>query len=328
MPQSFAIIGAGIAGLTCADALVAHGHTVTLFDKGRGPGGRLSTRRSQTPLGEVKFDHGAQYITSETSEFTAQLERWADDGFVGEWLDRLVQQDSNGELSLLPPKKRYVGVPGMNGLIKGLAARHEAHFGARISDIVPCETGWTLMFEDDRPEQTFGGVICAIPAEQAAVLLRPISTAFADQAASAVSAPCWAVMASFDARPAFMQSGLRRQNVPLTWIANNANKPGRDELSSWVGHASADWSREHLEMTPEDVLPLLIADLKTAIGIDTDPVFASAHRWRYSQIAKPLGEDCLWNNELKLGVCGDWLLGDKVEHAWLSGRALSDSIRV
>lgn len=155
-----------------------------------------------------------------------------------------------------------------------------------------------------------------------------ISTAFADQAASAVSAPCWAVMASFDARPAFMQSGLRRQNVPLTWIANNANKPGRDELSSWVGHASADWSREHLEMTPEDVLPLLMSDLKSAIGIEEDPVFASAHRWRYSQITEPLGKDCLWDNALKLGVCGDWLLGDKVEHAWLSGRALSDSIRV
>jgi predicted NAD/FAD-dependent oxidoreductase len=62
--MDFAIIGAGMAGLACADALKEAGHNVALFDKGRGPGGRMSTRRMETPLGEVAFDHGAQYFTA------------------------------------------------------------------------------------------------------------------------------------------------------------------------------------------------------------------------------------------------------------------------
>ena len=61
--MQFAIIGAGMAGIACADALQAAGHAVAVFDKGRGPGGRMSTRRMETPLGTVAFDHGAQYFT-------------------------------------------------------------------------------------------------------------------------------------------------------------------------------------------------------------------------------------------------------------------------
>ena len=39
---------AGIAGLSCATALQQAGHTVTVFDKSRGPAGRMSTRRGRS----------------------------------------------------------------------------------------------------------------------------------------------------------------------------------------------------------------------------------------------------------------------------------------
>ncbi len=38
-------IGAGMAGLSCTQALCHQGYDVVMFDKGRGPGGRMSTRR-------------------------------------------------------------------------------------------------------------------------------------------------------------------------------------------------------------------------------------------------------------------------------------------
>ncbi len=46
-----AIIGAGLAGLSCAQALVQAGHQVHVFDKSRGPSGRMSTRRAEDPAG-------------------------------------------------------------------------------------------------------------------------------------------------------------------------------------------------------------------------------------------------------------------------------------
>ncbi|WP_230945853.1 FAD-dependent oxidoreductase [Burkholderia vietnamiensis] len=40
-----AIVGAGIAGLACARVLADAGHRVTVYEKSRGVGGRMSTRR-------------------------------------------------------------------------------------------------------------------------------------------------------------------------------------------------------------------------------------------------------------------------------------------
>ena len=41
------VIGAGMAGLACARELAAKGFEVTVFDKGRGLGGRTATRRAE-----------------------------------------------------------------------------------------------------------------------------------------------------------------------------------------------------------------------------------------------------------------------------------------
>ena len=53
----FAVIGAGIAGLSCATVLQQAGLKVSLFDKSHGPAGRMSTRRGDG----WQCDHGAQY---------------------------------------------------------------------------------------------------------------------------------------------------------------------------------------------------------------------------------------------------------------------------
>lgn len=67
-----AIIGSGLAGLTAARTLMQAGHEVTVFEKSRGVGGRMSTR--QTEFGS--FDHGAQYFTVRDDRFRT-LMQWA-----------------------------------------------------------------------------------------------------------------------------------------------------------------------------------------------------------------------------------------------------------
>jgi predicted NAD/FAD-dependent oxidoreductase len=49
------VIGGGISGLACAGVLCDAGFRITVFDKGRGVGGRTSTRRES----DWRFDHGA-----------------------------------------------------------------------------------------------------------------------------------------------------------------------------------------------------------------------------------------------------------------------------
>jgi predicted NAD/FAD-dependent oxidoreductase len=58
------IIDAGMAGLSCAQALRHQDHNAIVFDKSRGPDGRVSTRCIDTPLGDAAFDQGAQELTA------------------------------------------------------------------------------------------------------------------------------------------------------------------------------------------------------------------------------------------------------------------------
>jgi renalase len=107
------VIGAGVAGLACARRLAAGGARVVVVDKGRGPGGRLSTRRVATALGEVGFDHGAQFLTARDPDFSALTRDWLARGLLAPWngVVRLAADGTNAPLSGDP---LLVGVPGMN----------------------------------------------------------------------------------------------------------------------------------------------------------------------------------------------------------------------
>ena len=63
--SSFCVIGSGISGATIAN-LLNKKHTVDLYDKARGLGGRSSFKRLDNLRG---FDHGTQYFSPKTAEF-------------------------------------------------------------------------------------------------------------------------------------------------------------------------------------------------------------------------------------------------------------------
>ena len=106
MPK-VAIVGAGVGGLAASRCLQDHGLDVTVFDKSRGVGGRLATRREEG----VAFDHGAQYFTARDSRFTRYVRSWMQQGLVEPWMGRIVKLDSDGGCEDQYGTPRYVDVP-------------------------------------------------------------------------------------------------------------------------------------------------------------------------------------------------------------------------
>jgi predicted NAD/FAD-dependent oxidoreductase len=308
--MNFAIIGAGMAGLACADALKQAGHTAQLFDKARGPGGRMSTRRMATPLGEVCFDHGAQYFTARDPRFRRQVDGWCAAEIAAPW-------PAAGD-------DAWVGDPGMNSLIRHMAAAHKVAWGSLITGMMRSGNGWWLVGENGK-QGPFDAVILAIPAEQSAAILSLHDFPMARIALMARSQPCWTGMFVFGA-PLEHVSGVIRNQGDLAWAARNNAKPGRSGPEAWVVQASAAWSRAWLEAPQEQVTAMLhVALAEAACCLIPQPVAATSHRWRYA-LSVGTGDGALWNADLALGVCGDWLLGPRVECAWLSGRMLADKI--
>ncbi len=124
-----AIVGAGLAGLVAAQRLAVAGLSVQVFDKGRGVGGRLNTRRE---VGR-QFDHGAQYFTVESPELRAAVDDWTGKGVAAEWIGRIAASDVPGQFTPSAPKPRYVGVPTMSAIAKHLAAGLNVSSGVRIA---------------------------------------------------------------------------------------------------------------------------------------------------------------------------------------------------
>ena len=305
-----AIVGAGMAGLSCGQRLSRLGHEVRLFDKGRGPGGRMATRRMEDGGTTLHFDHGAQYFTARDPRFVEQVAHWEASGVAARWA-------AAGD-------DAWVGTPAMNAPLKAMAGELGVQFGTRIEQLVRDGEGWQIDGEG-APDARFDAVLVAVPAEQAGPLLQPHAPAMATLADQTASDPCWTLMAGFEAPLALVQDTLR-QRGPIGWAARNNAKPGRASEECWVIQASPEWSRAHLEEDAETVAAALLAELAEANGGPLPrQLGATAHRWRFAR-SGTAGEEALWDAEQRIGVCGDWLIGPRVEAAYISGLLLAEAV--
>jgi predicted NAD/FAD-dependent oxidoreductase len=314
--HSLAIIGAGIAGLTAARLLHDRGLSLTVFDKGRSPGGRISTRRAES---EIRFDHGAQYFTARDERFARHVREWITQGSAAEWTGRIVRLEA-GEVTETSPLPRYVGVPGMSALATSLARDLTIRANTTISQLNHDASGWQLHDLAGGSHGPFHSLILAIPAPQAAVLLadHPLG----EVCRGVPMEPCWAVMVAFTDRLPVPFDGAFVHGSPLGWIARNSSKPGRlSEPDHWVLHATPEWSAANLEASPERIIPQLLDAFAETIGSSLPTMtLATAHRWRYARGADPdERRACLHDPETRLTVTGDWLHGGRVEGAFLAG---------
>jgi hypothetical protein len=298
MTPRVAVVGAGLAGLAAADALRRAGLAPVVFEKSRGIGGRLATRRTAEGL---DFDHGAPSAAADGGPFAAFLDAAVRDGDAARWA---------GET---------VGLPGMSGLARGLAAGLDLRFGAEVAAVTREEGGWRVAFAD-RPAARFDRVVVAAPAPQAARLCAG-APEIAGPAAAAEMTPCWAVMAAWDA-PAPTGPARADGAGPLAAATCVSAKPGRAATPArWVGHATVDWTRAHLEAAPGEALPPLLAALAGLAGVDPATArVALAHRWRFARVAQAVGAPCLAAPG-GLVAAGDWLLGPDAADAYVSGLA-------
>lgn len=310
-----AIIGGGMAGLSCATELAKRGISSTVFDKGRGPGGRMATRRVHVGDWEIRFDHGAQYFTARDPAFIAMCGEWRAKGIIAPW-------PAAGDGAL-------VGSPSMNAPLRHMAETLDVRWGSQVDRISRAGDRWRMIVGER--DYDFAKLVVAVPAEQAAVLLRDPAPEIATRAAAIKSDPCWAIMALFDQPLGTAADILRDLHAPISWAARNGAKPGREGVESWVIHGSPHYSREILERSPDEICLMMLAQFFDQAGIKpVDPAHCAAHRWRYARVPSPAGQGmgglALWDGAMALGVAGDWMAGPRVEAAFLSGRAIAQLI--
>ena len=307
--RSATIIGAGPAGLSCARSLQSAGWDVIIFDKGRGPGGRLSTRRSD--IGP--FDHGAPFFTAEHPTFCAAVHQWQAEGVVASW--------GKDPTTNAP---RFVGHPSMNAFIKAEALSLGVQYGVHIAPLLNrTETGWVIETKTGEAVWRSDVVVVATPAEQSAALLQLASPPLATVARAVRSAPRWTVMAGFEGPVSLPDDLLTDCGNTIDLAIRDSAKPGRPAGERWVLHGTAPWSEAMLETDMTVIGEMMITAFEERVGPLPPLNHLSAHRWRYALTTTPTGQPFGFDEKMLIGTCGDWHLGATVEDAWMSGHALA-----
>lgn len=320
-----AIIGAGLSGLTAAQLLKDYGD-VTIFEKSRGVGGRMSTRRAEPYF----FDHGAQFFTAKTKPFQAFIQPLLDQGIIEKWNARCVTFDGN---NIIEKKTwndgtpRYVGVPGMNQVAKFLAKDIDIQSNTRIVSLNH-QDKWQLMDEQEQQFEGFDWVISTIPSPQAAQLL-PQNFAFNRDISSAKMNACFALMLGFEKDLPIEFDAAQITNSDLSWIAVNSHKPQRPSLFTLMVHTNPEFAEMHIDNDRQNAMQHLIEETGRIIGCDVSEAdYKTLHGWRYANVAQREQSNTVFlDQDHKLAACGDWCCGGRVEGAFTSAYNLAEKLK-
>lgn len=344
-----AVVGAGVAGLACARALADHGARVTVFDKGRAPGGRLATRRRDSHT----FDLGAQYFTVRDERFRTSVGSWRAHGLCAPWHARIVAIAGDLTRTRVEPIERLVGLPHMSTIATHLARGLDVRASQRVDRIA--REGSVLVLtgaiapravtlgpaaSGQAARESLGAydtVLVCVPADQALELVAPLSASLADEARAVELEPCLALglvasdddeaLPALDFDAAFVGREGAVDESPLSWIARDSSKPGRSAGERWVLHATAAWSRAHFAAPSAEISAALVGELsRVANAGPVRPSYTTLQRWRFARAPRTRDRGALFDEDARVGLAGDWAAGGRVEGAFLSGLELASHV--
>jgi predicted NAD/FAD-dependent oxidoreductase len=331
LPPRVAVVGGGIAGLTCARELRLHGCDPVVFEADARLGGRCSSRSTRVGL----FDDGAQCISGATrlAALAAQapgelaaLHPWTVAATPAEeernskaWKSDQDEADVTRTLKLMGA----VGVPSMVALADALARPLHIRLNTPIVQARRQGTGWALSSTAGEIEQSFEALVLAIPAPLAMLLVgeSPALTA----ALRAVRYRSRWVLLLGSERPVPLPGYREFLGSPIERVAAMHSKPGRLAVGPqrWFIEADERWSLQHEHEDAETVAELLLENFRAYAGRRVTPNYLRVHQWRHAFVETPATTprrtECLWDDKLRLGVCGDSVVASQVDRVHRSG---------
>lgn len=323
---TIAIIGAGLSGLTLAQALSSRAN-VQVFEKARGVGGRMSTRYADP----FYFDHGAHTFTARTPQFQAFLKPYMDAGIIAEWSGKVINLELGKKVSKrLWFEPHLVASPNMNSLCKKLAEGLPIMLNTEVAPLSEKQAdGWHLSDKECAPLGVFDVVISTAPPAQTLRLFAP-HVPDDNALMRARMQGCYSVMIGFK-RPWDKQwIAAKVRDNPIKWISINSTKPGRNkEVTTIVAHSRNNWAEAHIDDDMGEAQKFLLAQFEAVSEIDcSNADYISTHRWKYAVVDETEKAGVYYDAGLGLAATSDWCTTSRLEEVWLNAMALSRQLNV
>ncbi|MFI7601759.1 NAD(P)/FAD-dependent oxidoreductase [Actinoplanes sp. NPDC049681] len=289
------VVGAGIAGLSCARALAGAGVRVRVLERGRVVGGRLASRR----YGGRYADIGAAYFVADDPDFAALAERWRARGLARPWTDTFAVHPGSPARGPL----RWAAPGGLRSLAEDLADGLDV----------------TLEHEVHTVPEDADAVVLAMPGPQA-LRLGP-SAALADAARRQEWQPVLAAVLTYPERLwGDFHGAFVNHHRMLATVCDDGDRRG-DGAPVLVAHSTPAMARNHLA-DPAAAGPVLSGAVGELLGISARPE-VHVHRWTYAQPARVAGD---YATDGRVWLAGDAFGRPRVQTAWLSGRAVAAAL--
>jgi renalase len=318
-----AIIGSGLAGLTCATALKGFAD-VQVFEKSVFVGGRLCRYQ----FGEYRFNYAEQYFTVSNPLFLNLVSAWQSAGIVRPWDGWIVELEKGQLHNLDDTTQRYTGYPYMQVITDSLAGNCKVKLSTSIVEIEKMENGQWRLFDDRGGYQgLFDIVIIATSAHQVATIAG-VEPSISTAAKKIDMTICWGGMFAFERPLRLPFDAAFVLDSPISWTSRFRKADADDGAPEcWVIHASHEWSTQYAASFRGRVMHALQDALFEACDIEpVKTVSSNVHCWKQALPINTLDQDCLFDETAALGACGDWCTSPRIEGAVLSGFSMADRI--
>ncbi len=308
--SDYCIIGGGVSGCLMAQRLTEAGHTVQLFEKARGLGGRLCHRRSE----HGRFLHGLQFLHIRDERVKSILQPWLDSPHARELED--FGYWNGAEWQLAHEAKRVRFFPETSTFCKAWTAKSTVNMQTRITHLERHDDGWTLYGED--ASWTCDQLIVSVPYTQMLELLpQPVQQDVATDIQVTESAAC-SVMLRFTSPihlPNQWDGGFVENNLIHFLSKQDSCTEGRH----WTLVLDGDWTLVNWKLPADDVLAQVFPELEQLFGQSLPSVaWSNVHWWKYA-FSKSINCERQHFPEHNLTIIGD---GTQTERG-LSGAILS-----
>ena len=305
------IVGAGIAGASCAGTLAAAGWEVDVFDKARGAGGRLSTRRLEQGWATM----GSPFISARRDPFRSQLRDWVRQGWLAPVRGDVLFGRANKSWARAPLQNHYTPLIEPSQIVRQLLGNARLHTDSRVATIQPR----TIILENGQTRGDYDCVICSVPVPQAVPLLVALPRLH-ERLGEVRFRPVWSFLMRWEGGP---EADVIKFDDHLIDLA--VRQPsGGDGL--WAVHSSHEFAETYLEASAMEASTRAASAVMGLLGLPWPVEVEASHLWRYAQPETSIGGFWLGDRENRVALIGDGIAGAGVERAWESGMRLAQSL--
>ncbi|MDF1646731.1 MAG: NAD(P)-binding protein [Legionellaceae bacterium] len=322
MSKHIAVVGAGISGSLFAH-IVRDRFAVTLFEKARGAGGRLSSHRH----GSYCFDKGAQDFLIVDKNVLNLLQPALDANVLSLWAPSFMRVKKG--LKKWVDTSEYGVFSGqgpINALAKWFLGETSVYYGHEIVRLKRKGKQWTLITQDNKSFGPFDSVIMTQPSHQVIKLVPEFETALSD----IVYSRCLMVYLGLEPLNLNLKTPdvIYSEGTFVQWLIQNHLKPG------FIGLPSLTIQSKNMIDVEDDppyirAVHELIHETELLLETSLKVAYQHHHMWRYAKPLKKSAFNYLWDSNLEVGVIGDGFVSHSsggIESAILSTIALANQI--